>query len=385
MHDSQKCKVRQRHNYHTAFMVLSSVILRTQLRIAFEIWLSKRKQYLDMCSALDNHISKIHVRLMQQCLYRWKVYTTKSILRRQEFFLMMVFNRWRLWTEDEIEKRENERIALVHWATALYSKVFRCLIEHARQNREGRQSSCIYQSRFISPPAKTIPNFSRSLLRNWDNTATRPLSKSYRSPQKSTEFNETPNIFSRTSTSRNAFQNRRRQNSLDEMSCASLPYQNSLQLDLQQTLSKDSNRIFDAFTTRNSYTGIGGSPSPFRNLFSSLNEKPRVQPKLSHKFARNDNSAFNISFSAPTNYATGTTRMRASCSSGGDLYSMSSPSVSSTKTLFKVKYEIASMLDEMVSIVEQRSKMHQCFQQPYSTYRRYAGYAGCNEELYNRL
>lgn len=375
----KKSKVQQRKNQHAALDVLCIVTFRALLRVAFHSWLRKQKEYLAICCAVHSHIAKIGVRLMQQCLTQWKIYTSKSILRRQECFLMMLFNRWRLWVEDQIEEREKEHIALFYWATSLHSKAFRSLREHVRQSRESRRKSFACPGRFISPPAKTTPNY----LKTWGGSAPMPLGSSYRSPQKSTAFHRTPNLFSGSSAARNSFPNVRRQSYLGEMPGASLPYQNLPAFDLQQTWSKDSNRIFDTTLTRNSRSDIDDSFSPFRDMLLSLNTRSNAQSKLSHKFVGKGDSAYNTSFSAPIYHATDTARTRVSFSSGSNLYSMPSPSVRGTKTLFKEKYEIASLLDEMVSIVQQRFKM--CYQQPSRTYPRYAGYAGCNEELYRRL
>ena len=128
----------------------------------------------------------MRIRLAKQCLYSWKVYTMKRINRRRECFLMMIFNRWRLWAEENIEDRRKHQDALMHWATAYLAKSFRGLREIVQQSKENRRSYS-YTNRLLSPSVKA-----RTSLRD-------PFSISYRSPERSMILNRIPDPVHRFS------------------------------------------------------------------------------------------------------------------------------------------------------------------------------------------
>jgi hypothetical protein len=59
--------------------------------------------------------------------------------RRQKYFLMALFNRWQLYTDECINARQKRDAALLHWAAFKIKKAFVILKLHAKQSQIARE------------------------------------------------------------------------------------------------------------------------------------------------------------------------------------------------------------------------------------------------------
>ena len=326
--------------------------LRALLSVTFQSWLGKTAQY----NAVNNYMKEARMKLMKHCLSMWKVFTTGVITRREKCFLMMLFNRWRLYAEEMIDEKQQDYKALVHWAKNLMSKAFHGL---RVISKETKMSSYSFSS-FSSPLTGRISN---TYGKTWTGSRYRPTSI-YRSPQRSTLSCRTPDPMSRfTST------------------------QSRLQTSCRSSLSLGKTAMGYGSTSsyqdpRQSKNGPYRASTTFTHLTDDFNGQSIVGDALSPQWLSKvrrsiPRSSFSRNFTEKTNNTTNPLL--------NFHYSMPNPSVSvrENEALFKDKKEIANVLDTMVSIVEQSSarKNGVGYYQPAI----YAGYAGCNEELYNRL
>ena len=320
--------------------------LRALLSVTFQSWLGKTAQY----NAVNNYMKEARMKLMKHCLSMWKVFTTGVITRREKCFLMMLFNRWRLYAEEMIDERKQDYEALLHWATHLMSKAFHGL---RVISKEAKMSSYSFSS-FSSPLAGRISNTSR---KRPDWISYRPTSI-YRSPQRSTLSCRTPDPMSRFTSTQSR--------SLGSLGKTAMGYGSTSSY---QDPRQSKNGPYRASTTFNLLTDDFNGQSIVGDALS-----PQWLSKVRRSIPR---SSFSRNFTEKTNNTTNPLL--------NFHYSMPNPSVSvrENEALFKDKKEIANVLDTMVSIVEQSSarKNGVGYYQPAI----YAGYAGCNEELYNRL
>jgi len=345
----QRFRILEKKSKCKAANILSNICLRALLSVTFQSWLGKTAQY----NAVNNYMKEARMKLMKHCLSMWKVFTTGVITRREKCFLMMLFNRWRLYAEEMIDERQQDTKALMHWAKHLMAKAFRGL---RGISKETKMSSYSFSS-FSSPLTGRISNTSR---KTWTGSSYRPTSI-YRSPQRSTLSCRTPDPMSRFTS----IQSRLHLGSLGKPAMgygSTSSYQDPRQSkNGSYRASTTFNHLSDDF---NGQSIVGDALSP-----QWLSKIRRSIPRSS--FSRNFTEKTNNTTNPPLNFH----------------YSMPNPSVSvrENEALFKDKDEIANVLDTMVSIVEQSSapKNGVGYYQP--TIYEYAGYAGCNEELYNRL
>ena len=75
-------------------------------------------------------------RILDKSLHSWREVTRASLDLRQKYFLMMIFNRWKYYTDECIELRQMRYVALIHWAAVRCKKSFGALKLHAKQNRD---------------------------------------------------------------------------------------------------------------------------------------------------------------------------------------------------------------------------------------------------------
>lgn len=105
----------------------------------------------------ENAIDAMRQRKLSTVFRSWKDVTTASNIRRKVYFLMMIFNRWRVLTEEKVSMRQKKYAALMHWATRLSRKAFSALSLHAASQREERErlrdryQSATFRSSFRSP------------------------------------------------------------------------------------------------------------------------------------------------------------------------------------------------------------------------------------------
>lgn len=342
-------KILEKKSKCEAVNILSNLCLRVLLRVAFKSWVDKTAQYI----AVNNYIAESRIKMIRRCILQWKVFTIGVITRRKMCFLMMLFNRWRLYAEERIDERQQEYDALMHWAKHLMAKTFHGLRMISRMSRIDRRSRYSFSS------------FSNTPMKTWTGSSHRSLSI-YRSPQRSRLSCGKPDPMSRfTSTqSGSSF-------SLGKTAMgygSTNPYQDPRQ-------SKNGSYGASAVPTTINFNGesiVGGVLSPPRQWLSKVRRSPPCSSLLR-------------SFTEKTKNATNPTL---TCH-----YSLPKASVSVrdtrhnrvTKALFKDRYDIANLLDTMVSIIEQRSvHVNDCVANTFAYYQPTL-YAGCIEELYNRL
>ena len=151
--ETEKCKQMQRQQ---ACLQLLQTLLRVKVRHSLLIWSHSIK-----CIAWqESVVGLIRQRHLGNAFQCWRDVTKASKMRRQVYFLMMIFNRWRVLTEESVATRQKKYAALMHWAERLTRKSFSALKLHAgaasqREEREhGRgsyQSRQLFRSSFRSP------------------------------------------------------------------------------------------------------------------------------------------------------------------------------------------------------------------------------------------
>ena len=106
----------------------------------------------------ESVVAAMRQRKQKNAVLMWKDATAASRKRRQVLFLMMVFNRWRVLTEESISMRQKNYASLMHWAERLTRRSFTALKSHAISQREERlhaldrfQSQTTLRSSFRSP------------------------------------------------------------------------------------------------------------------------------------------------------------------------------------------------------------------------------------------
>jgi hypothetical protein len=363
-----------RKRQHFALQNLSVILDRVILRAVFNRWIDSHRKCVTRHLALNNFIAQACGRLSKRCLIFWRVYAANAINKRRECFLMMLFNRWRLWTEERVEEKEKEHVALMHWASSLCLKTFCGLRVIVKQSKERRKDdSFLCNGSFLSSSTKALSN--SGYLRTWSDAVHRPPSISFRSPERSMIFNKTPDMFSRLSMTSTELRPDRRYSHFD---------------------ARDSNRCSSAkeypidrhrgFTNANhcALSNAQRMLSPSRESFSrdagsSLGTGSAIRSRLSRSFTEKENGMPTAPFIASGHYQSSFINNHfsaAPCFSVGD---------TSCYPRNQKLAVIATLLNEMVDQVEHRhrSKEMHWYQQPTS--HRYSGYAGCSEELYHRL
>ena len=89
----------------------------------------------------ESVLGEIRLRDLGTAFYSWRDITTSSNIRRKVCYLMMLFNRWRILTEESVSKRQKKHAALMHWAERLTRKSFSALKLHAAAQRDERKIS----------------------------------------------------------------------------------------------------------------------------------------------------------------------------------------------------------------------------------------------------
>lgn len=99
-----------------------------------------------------------HQALMRKSMILWQNAVLEKI-RREKYFLVVLFNRWRLHTIDTIANREQRYTALVFWAAAKMTRAFRALKLHANQSKEMKARAKTMESfriSYQSPDASAV-------------------------------------------------------------------------------------------------------------------------------------------------------------------------------------------------------------------------------------
>jgi hypothetical protein len=337
--------------------------------------------------AVNNYVAKSRsIMVIKRCIQAWRAHTANAIKKRQQFFLMMIFNRWMLFTQDRVEQKEKEIVALMHWASTVCSKAFDGLRECARQSRQRKSlSSYSCPNRYLSP--LTTAN---STARTWGD-AHRPFSISYRSPETSMVINRTPDVFSRLATkwgyNSGVHQSARHKDvhllhGYRREEC--IGFKPAQQVD-QNTFSRALNasvppRRFGYANENQDISDSTQNASLAPNHGNSSGHASTRLPSVRFDFS-GEHTASRASMIRYPTWAESQPKMvnpqlgSLSFTNCG-IYSMPSHTVRSMKDFYKDRFEISALLDEMVTRVE-----HMNMWQRYQPIHRYAGYAGCDEVL----
>lgn len=186
------------------------------IRLAFFNWANENKRTNWRIGVLKNHVTLIQRRLLKRTVCSWRECTINLIARRQKSFLIMIINRWRIYTEDCAELRLNKRIALMHWASSMCAKGIVGLKLHAKNSKEKRLATSFKGGEFshmmIEPSYSnrqgtkftTSPmryDKQHNYLSSQNHECLNPFKISYRSPNASMILNHTPDYGSRISSS----------------------------------------------------------------------------------------------------------------------------------------------------------------------------------------
>ncbi|KAL3792675.1 hypothetical protein HJC23_009403 [Cyclotella cryptica] len=363
-----KYRTEQRKHYYDAFQVLSKIFFGAQLRVSFRCWIDKQRRFLAKHSALNNHITTALIKRVKHCFLWWRSHTANKIRRRQACFLMMVFNRWRIYAEERIAENQKRHDALIHWATALCSKAFEIWRSNAQQIKQRiRRTSYSCPDRYFTPLTQAM-------------SKGKPFSISHRSPERSMMLNRTPDAFRSLSGTQTVSQF-----SVGDRGDAS---RFTSWMDLQGSYVSRSS----ANDVMGDHLKTLGHNQTFVTPRTSLSQRAGydIRSRLSRKdcIATNDGSNHrNTSFLskyiplAATQTEMTKPQLNTLFSTDSGLHYVPSCSVRQIRSWYKDRYEISTILDELVARVEESFMWHWY---PRRTHR-YAAYAGSDEELYHRL
>ena len=90
----------------------------------------------------------VHRRILGKSLHSWREATRASLDLRQKYFLMMIFNRWKYYTDECIDLRQMRYVALIHWAAVKCKKSFAALKLNAKQNKEANTVTSFSQGNY---------------------------------------------------------------------------------------------------------------------------------------------------------------------------------------------------------------------------------------------
>lgn len=215
----QQYRVDAAKRYQGGFAILSRLSTQRTKQGALLKWNVIANQLSCQLATLDSLASRHRSNLLSQCLESWRGFTADAVNRRLRYFLMVIINRWRIYTEECIAERQQRYTALLHWAANLSRKAFVSLKLHSKQKNIlsptlGHSSISVYGSerkrtlavnsdtaihsndRLPSSVMYALPNRSASFTRD---SARLPFSISYRSPHTSMILNKTPDVASRLS------------------------------------------------------------------------------------------------------------------------------------------------------------------------------------------
>ena len=128
-----------------AFDVMDRVLSTATIRGALCVWSesSKRISRIErlrlQCKMVEAQAFLRRHRTLEKVLRSWRDATLLTLKRRQKYFLMALFNRWQLYTDECIEIRQKRDTALLHWATFKIKKAFVILKLHAKQSQIARE------------------------------------------------------------------------------------------------------------------------------------------------------------------------------------------------------------------------------------------------------
>jgi hypothetical protein len=225
--------IDQRINLAQSFDVMDRVLLTESIRGALFVWAETSKRICLterlrlQCKMVEAQALLRRRRTLEKVLRSWRDVTLLTMKRRQKYFLMALFNRWQLYTDECIDARQKRDAALLHWATFKIKKAFVILKLHAMQSQIAREeerrlatslqrssnrvgltneidalrihrfgkTSALNCSRsptlptvHMSLPSRRIPDYRASLTRNWFDSIRPTSSMRQISPPLGSEF-----------------------------------------------------------------------------------------------------------------------------------------------------------------------------------------------------
>lgn len=133
--------IDQRINHARAFDVIDCVLSTASIRGALFVWaeISRIERLRLQCKIVEAQALLRRRRNLEKVLRSWRDVTLLTMKRRQKYFLMALFNRWQLHTDECIDAREKRDTALLHWAKFKIKKAFVILNLHAKQSQIARE------------------------------------------------------------------------------------------------------------------------------------------------------------------------------------------------------------------------------------------------------
>lgn len=135
--ESWKYNMDQKINHARAFTVIDSVLSTASIRGALFVWaeISRIEKLRLQCKMVEAQALLRRRRNLQKVLRSWRDVTLLTMKRRQKYFLMVLSNRWQLYTEECIDAQKKRDTALLHWAAFKIKKAFVILQLHAKQSQ----------------------------------------------------------------------------------------------------------------------------------------------------------------------------------------------------------------------------------------------------------
>lgn len=119
-----------------ACLRFEQLLKRAKLKQTFLFWCEATLHIAWQDSALVV-VRQWHVaNVFRHSFAAWKDAAAASTMRRKKLFLMILFNRWRLYCDECKSKREMKYAALMHWAERLTMKSFSAWKLHADAQRD---------------------------------------------------------------------------------------------------------------------------------------------------------------------------------------------------------------------------------------------------------
>ena len=125
--------------FDEAFEMLGCIIKHAAMRYAMVSWTNASRRLSWQNAVLERRVSIVRRRLTKQVLLAWREASNKAFELRRRYFLMMLLNRWRLYTEECIDLRQMRYTALVYWATVKCAKAFAALKTNAEQSKKEKK------------------------------------------------------------------------------------------------------------------------------------------------------------------------------------------------------------------------------------------------------
>jgi hypothetical protein len=85
--------------------------------------------------------------LLVKTLRSWRAIAVTASKLRQKYYIMMIVNRWKLYTDECIDLRRKRDISLLHWATSICKKSFDVLKLHAINCKGERRLAIALQNK----------------------------------------------------------------------------------------------------------------------------------------------------------------------------------------------------------------------------------------------